>query len=218
LLVTLILALGGFVWQGVAYLLLFLVTLVVCVFIASYRVWKEEYRASLEKDTLLEKARTDYSAILERLKPKVEILTETELEPSQKSRRIRVQSRCAVGCNFGVEIVRINPEISGFPLPFALRLIPETGKRVEFLPAGSSRTVDAVMYGVDFDKEAIFDDNRLVFLGVGDSGIFVNKGAREDCRITIHAYCDQEGKGDQKEFIIKSTEGIPEGPPDLLPV
>jgi hypothetical protein len=157
-----------------------------------YWIYKEEFvrgeKAAAERDIAV----AEKDAALARLRPKLEIMTEAEIEPIQNSCRIRVQSRCDVGCKFGAEIVRITPEISGFPLPFALRLIPETGSRTEFLPAGLSRTVDVVMLGADFDKATTFDDTRLVFLGIGDSGFILKTREGEQCVITIHAYCDLE--------------------------
>jgi hypothetical protein len=50
LVVAFVLAVGGTIWQGAAYLFLFLFTLAVCLLIASYRVWKDEHRGSLVKE------------------------------------------------------------------------------------------------------------------------------------------------------------------------
>jgi hypothetical protein len=211
LVIALILAVGAAIAEGVAYLLIFLVVLAACLLWAAYEAWREEWHRLLQVQAERDKA-------LQRLKPKLEILTKTEVEPTQKSCRIRVESTTDTGCKFGAEIVRISPEVPGLPLPLALRLIPEAGERTEFLPARGSRTVDVVMYGADFDKQATFDDNRLVLLGVGSSGTYVLPAPGEVCRITVQAYSDQEGMGDQKEFIIETSDEPPQGPPILRAV
>jgi hypothetical protein len=46
LIVAFILAVGGTIWQGVAYLAIFFVALAVCLFLAAYRVWRDEYHAA----------------------------------------------------------------------------------------------------------------------------------------------------------------------------
>jgi len=43
LIVALMLAIGGMIWQGPAYLLLFLATLAACLLLASYRVWRDSF-------------------------------------------------------------------------------------------------------------------------------------------------------------------------------
>ncbi len=79
---------------------------------------------------------------------------------------------------------------------------------MQMIPAGLSRLVDVVMYCADFDQQAIFDDDSLALLGIGQTAIYLKLAQNEKCRITITAYCDLEGRGDTKEFTIESKDGV----------
>lgn len=179
-------------------------------FEAYYAIYCEQCQRAERFLAELEEAR-------ERLRPKVSIADQAELEPTQKSCRIRVKSECSVNCSFGAEITGIDPPEPGVPLPFALRLIPETNARKEEIPSGLSRTVDVVVNAVDYLPGTPFDDDRLCFLGIGNSHAVV---PRKPYRITVCAYSDREGENPVKDFMVEfpQEQEMVETPPTLRAV
>lgn len=197
LLISLFFAVGGFIWQGVAYLSLFLATLVVCLLIASRRVWWDERQMSKEKDKLLTKSQADYNGVLERLKPKLEILEEPVINEKGQWCGIQVRNLTDSPCQFGVDLKSTHPLIEDLAtaLPLSLRLLPETNQRFGFLPARGNKLVAVIGRGdhSSFRLQGV--------LGIGDGGLDIPDGGPQIVSVTITAFCvDMEGRPAEREF------------------
>jgi hypothetical protein len=188
------LALGGAISATSPQELAFWFSSYLCCAATAFLIWSDE--------------RQKLNAALARLKPKVVILERAEVDPVQLRCRIRVQSQSDVMCKFGAEVVKIDVQYFPAPLPFALRLIPESDQRTAQLPARGERTVDVLMDFGDYDSTPLRTDwyLYLYFCGIGDSLVRV---PRRNYRITIRAYIDGEGEGDEKTFDVIVGEPRP---------
>jgi hypothetical protein len=155
-----------------------------------YSIYCEECRK-------VEKLAGERDQATEKIKPRLEILDEAEIDRTgpRGCCRIRVKSLCDTSLKFGVEIKKISPSVDGIPLPLAIRMTQDVNELMGNLPAGQTRTADVVM-GTEFE---------LWFLGIGDSHV---PAPRRVYNLVICAHCDQ-GPSVEKEFFVDSEQAIP---------
>jgi hypothetical protein len=153
----------------------------------------EDARAAREK--AVEDARVAREAAVERLRPKLEILDDGEVDSGQLLSRIRVRSLCDTGIRFGVEIKAIRPPNHNLLLPLPLQITLEKGQLMATLPAKQERTVDVVGRG-DIIPGGSHQD--IAFFGVGT---IVPPVLRDSYRLTICVHADQ-GTSVEKDFLV----------------
>ena len=188
------------------------------LYVAAFGGYYEIYAREAHRAAAIQR---DLDVALARLRPKLSISPEAEIDQGQKRTRIRVVNETDAPCRYGVELVdiRLSSDESAVnfpaPLPFALRLIPESDARMGFLPAKGTRTVDVVMNWYDFEPNQRNTSTDLHFFGVGNSSVDLD---RAGYRLTIRAYSDQEGASAERRFDIVWEKNLPPRIPELRAV
>jgi hypothetical protein len=184
LVVAFILAVIGTIWQGAAYFSLFVATLMICLLIAAYRVWRDEYHAGIG---LQDKIATF---------PIIEILEQTEI--TDAFHRIRITNLSDAPCIVGVELAQITPRVSLVLLPLPLQITNELfGQARAVLPGRQSRLIDVF---------EVIGGDRLRLLGAAPQAQPVIPSGRYE--LTISAHGEGTTSAPRRTFVAQPEIGI----------